>query len=89
MLLLFWIGLGFGVSKIVLLFSSSKFLLDFHFELSVKKLECLDIKIIIKTKENEKIVNVDDKEENVNEEIILQNDEHDDNIELDGIDWER
>ena len=57
--------------------------------MSVKKLECLDIKIIIKTKENEKIVNVDDKEENVNEEIILQNDELDDNIELDGIDWER
>ena len=57
--------------------------------MSVKKLECLDIKIIIKTKENEKIVNVDDKEENVNEEITLQNDEHDDNIELDGIDWER
>ena len=31
-------------------------------------------------------VNFDDNEENVNERIILQNDEHDNNIDLDGVD---
>ena len=33
-----------------------------------------------------KIVNVDNNEENVYEKIILQNAEHDDNIDLDGVD---
>ena len=33
-----------------------------------------------------KIVNVDNNEENVYEKIILQDVEHDDNIELDGVD---
>ena len=37
-------------------------------------------KKIIKIKEQEEIVNVDYEEENVNEKIILQDDEHDDNI---------
>ena len=32
-----------------------------------------------------KIVNVDNNEENVNGKIILQNDEHDNNIDLDGV----
>ena len=43
-------------------------------------------KKIIKIKQQEEIVNVDYKEENVNEKIILQDDEHDDNIGLDGVD---
>ena len=33
-----------------------------------------------------KRVNVDNNEENVNEKIILQNDEHYNNIDLDGVD---
>ena len=33
-----------------------------------------------------KIVNVDNNEENVYEKIILQDAEHDDNIDLDGVD---
>ena len=37
--------------------------------------------LIIKKKEQEKIVNVND-----NEEINLQNNKHDDSIELDGVD---
>ena len=37
-------------------------------------------KKIIKIKQQEEIVNVDYEEENVNEKIILQDDEHDDNI---------
>ena len=37
-------------------------------------------KKIIKIKQQEEIVNVDYKEENVNEKIILQDDKHDDNI---------
>ena len=32
-----------------------------------------------------KIVNVDNNEENVYEKIILQNAEHDDNIDIDGV----
>ena len=36
-------------------------------------------------KEQEEIVNVDDKE-NFNEKINLQNDEHDNNTNLDGVD---
>ena len=39
-----------------------------------------------KIKEQEDIIQVDDNEENFNEEISLQNDEHDDNIGLDGVD---
>ena len=33
-----------------------------------------------------KIINVDNNEENVYEKIILQDSEHDDNINLDGVD---
>ena len=33
-----------------------------------------------------KIVNVDNNEENVNEKIILQDDKHDNNIDLDRVD---
>ena len=33
-----------------------------------------------------KIVNVDNNEENANGKIILQDDEHDNNIDLDGVD---
>ena len=39
----------------------------------------------IKVTEQEEIVNVDDGKENFNEEINLQNDEHDNNINLDGV----
>ena len=39
----------------------------------------------IRIKQN--IVNVDNNEENVNEKIILQDDEHYNNIDLDGIDY--
>ena len=42
--------------------------------------------IYIIIKEQEEIVNVDDDESNLNKEINLQNDEHDDNIDLDGVD---
>ena len=35
------------------------------------------------------MVNVDDDKENFNKEINLQNDEHDDNIDLDGVDQAR
>ena len=38
-----------------------------------------------KKKNKTKIVNVDNNEENVYEKIILQNAEHDDNIDLDGV----
>ena len=41
-------------------------------------------KNLLEWKEN--IVNVDDNEENVNEKIILQNDEHNNNIDLDEVD---
>ena len=37
---------------------------------------------IIKIKEQEAILNIDDEEENFNEQISLQNDKHDDNIDL-------
>ena len=37
-------------------------------------------------KEQEEIVNVDDDKENFNEKINLQNDEHDNNTNLDGVD---
>ena len=39
-------------------------------------------KKIIKIKEQEAILNIDDEEENFNEQISLQNDKHDDNIDL-------
>ena len=45
-----------------------------------------NIYIYIIIKEQEEIVNVDDDESNLNKEINLQNDEHDDNIDLDGVD---
>ena len=35
---------------------------------------------ILKTKEKEEIINVNNEEENINEEMILQDDEHNDNI---------
>ena len=37
---------------------------------------------IIKIKEQEMILSIDDDEENFNEQISLQNDKHDDNIDL-------
>ena len=40
---------------------------------------------MIKIKEQEEIINVDDEEENVNEEIVLQNDKQGDCIDLDGV----
>ena len=40
-------------------------------------------------KEQEEIVNVDDDKENFNEKINLQNDEHDNNTNLDGVDQTR
>ena len=43
------------------------------------------LKKFIKIEEKEEIVNVDDKEENFNEEISLQNDKHDDNIDFDRV----
>ena len=42
--------------------------------------------IRIKKKNKTKIVNVDNNEENVYEKIILQDAEHDENINLDGVD---
>ena len=44
------------------------------------------IEKIISIKKKTKIINVDNNEENVYEKIILQDAEHDDNIELDVID---
>ena len=44
---------------------------------------------IIKIGKQEEIVNIDAKEENINEKIILQDDEHCDNIDLNGVDWTR
>ena len=44
---------------------------------------------IIKLKEQEDVVNVDDHKENVSEEIILQDEEHSDNIDLDEVDYHR
>ena len=35
---------------------------------------------ILKTKEKEEIIKVNKEEENINEEMILQDDEHNDNI---------
>ena len=54
-----------------------------------KKLECQEKnkeKIIRIKKKKTKIVNVDNNEENVYAKIILQDAEHDDNIDLDGVD---
>ena len=44
---------------------------------------------IIRIKKPKKIVNVDNNKENVYEKIILQDAEHDDNIDLDGVDQPR
>ena len=44
---------------------------------------------IIKMKEQEEVVNVDDHKENVSEEIILQDEEHSNNIDLDEVDYHR
>ena len=44
---------------------------------------------IIKLKEQEEVVNVNDHKENVSEEIILQDEEHSDNIDLDEVDYHR
>ena len=41
---------------------------------------------IKKPKKKKKKLNVDNNEENVYEKIILQDAEHDDNIDLDGVD---
>ena len=43
-------------------------------------------KKLLEQKNKTKIVNVDNNEENVYEKIILQDDEHNDNIDLDGVD---
>ena len=43
-------------------------------------------KNILKWKEQEEIVNVNNDEENFSEEISLQKDKHDDSIDLDGVD---
>ena len=52
-----------------------------------KKLECQEeFFLIIKKKWTRRDSKCFDLEENVNEEIFLQNDEHDDNIDLDGVD---
>ena len=40
-------------------------------------------------KEEEEIANIDDDKENFNEKINLQNDEHEDNTNLNGIDHTR
>ena len=40
-------------------------------------------------REQEEVVNVDDHKENVSEEIILQDEEHSDNIDLDEVDYHR
>ena len=42
-----------------------------------------------KTKKKKKKLNVDNNEENVHEKIILQDAEHDDNIDLNGVDQPR
>ena len=55
-------------------------------EQELKCQEEIFFKKIIKIKEQEDIIQVDDNEENFNEEISLQNDEHNDNISLDGVD---
>ena len=44
---------------------------------------------IIRIKKQKKRVNVDNNKENVHEKIILQDVEHDDNIDLDGVDQPR
>ena len=44
---------------------------------------------MIKIKEQEEMVKIDDDESNLNKEINLQNDEHDNNIDLDGVDQAR
>ena len=44
---------------------------------------------IIRIKKQKKKVNVDNNEKNVYEKIILQDVEHDDNIDLDGVDQPR
>ena len=41
---------------------------------------------MIKINEQEEMVKIDDDESNLNKEINLQNDEHDDNIDLDRVD---
>ena len=41
---------------------------------------------LLKKKKEEEIVNVNDDEEKFNEEINLQNDKHDDSIDLDRVD---
>ena len=50
-----------------------------------KELECQE-KIIRIKKPKKKKVNVDNNKENIYEKIILQNAEHDDNIDLDRVD---
>ena len=58
-----------------------------HYCYKSKKLECQEeFFLIIKKKWTRRDSKCFDLEENVNEEICLQNDEHDDNIDLDGVD---
>ena len=62
-----------------------------YYSFESKKLECQKKKykekfIRIKKPKKKKKLNVDNNEENVYEKIILQDAEHDDNIDLDGVD---
>ena len=56
----------------------------FYYYFESKKLECQEK--IIRIKKPKKKVNVHKNKENVYEKIILQDVEHDDNIDLDGVD---
>ena len=62
-----------------------------HYCYKFKKLEYQEEikKKFIKIKEQEQMVMADDDEEIFNEKISLQNDEHDNNIDLDGINQAR
>ena len=60
----------------------------FHYCYKSKKLECQEdfFFLIIKIKRTRRDSNVNDDEENFNKEINLQNDKHDDSIDLDEVD---
>ena len=59
-------------------------LLFYYYYFQSKKLECQEK--IIRIKKPKKNVNVDNNKENNFEKIILQDTEHDYNIDLDGVD---
>ena len=60
----------------------------FHYSYKSKKLKCQEehFFLIIKIKRTRRDSNVNDDEENFNKEINLQNDKHDDSIDLDEVD---